>query len=427
MKKRNAIISFVFVLLLLGPVLMMGAMQVPHIALPEWLSPQSATYLLGGKSNTSISASLNYEGISSGNLQNTLEDKVEDCIPCKKTALLAPAALQRGAIEAANGVFQWETYPTFYGSKYVFIPRQDALARMSFASNDAQLERLEAFSRKLASFAQAYPETRFCLVLVDQSDISAANPTFRLVDGAWSCADYVAVMSGWAQGAPNLTVVAEPYENADQYYHNYYRSDHHWNGYGALKMYGRLAELYDLPSTEALEEYDTVLPGLEDVIENGSNTRYGLMMVNEPAQEPSLDLSDLVLEEGSPAPVLYDNVDELLTKGGTLEHNFYEAWYGYRGYNSFTSENGRPDNALIVCDSFGTALKYPLARAFARTDVTYGLHLDTKDVPSLAESIEAAQPSTVFFVARLDNYANCLTRFPFYLDRDAESEGGAAA
>lgn len=422
MKMRNAVISFVFALLLLGPLLAAGAMHIVHIALPEWLSPQSATYLLGGKSSTSILASLNYEGISSGYLQNTLEDKVEDCIPCKKTALLTSAALQRSAIEAANGVFRWETYPTFYGSKYVFISGQDALARMSFASNDAQLERLEAFSRKLASFVQAYPETRFCLILVDQSDISAANPTFRLVDGAWSCADYVSVMSDWTQGAQNLTVVAEPYDNTDLYYHDYYRSDHHWNGYGALKMYEKLAELYELPSTEALEEYDTVLPGLEDVIENGSNTRYGLMMVNEPAQEPSLDLSDLVLKEGSPAPVLYDNVDELLTKGGTLEHNIYEAWYGYRGYNSFVSENGRPDNALIVCDSFGTALKYPLARAFERTDVTYDLHLDSKNVPSLAESIEAAQPSTVFFVARLDNYANCLSRFPSYLDFGTESE-----
>lgn len=419
-KVRDAVVAMMFAIILLGPLLMMGATKILHMPMPEWLSPQGAVWLLGGHSNTSIRASLNYEGILSGRLQSTLEDKVEDYIPCKKTALLLPAALQAKVIEASSAIGRWSVYPTFYGSSYLFSSGDSALARMPLQPSPAFLEKLEDFARHLAEFVQRYPETDFCVVLADQSDIAAANPAFTLVPGAIPDACYADMLAAWTDKAPNLSIVTVPYEEAVSYYHDYYRSDHHWNGYGALRAYLAVAERYGLPVDEAREEYETDLPGLEGIVENGSNTRYGLFMVNEPAQEPCLDLSDLVLEQGEAAPVLDRDVAALLAKGASVEHNFYEAWYGYRGSQSFTSSSGGTANALLLCDSFGTAFKYPFARGFARTDVAYALHLDTKSVPTLAESLETAQPDMVVFVARLDNYANLLIRFPDYFATSGE-------
>lgn len=416
MRKWNFIVIVAFIAVLLGPIAMAGATGILHLSMPEWLSPSSAIWLQGGKSNSSIRGALNAEGISSGRLQNALEDKLEDYIPCKYTALLLPAELQRNAIVASNALSRWDCYPTYYGSNCIYIPSEKALSYRTFAPSDSLMGKLKEFADRLGRFAQAHADTNFCLVLADQSDISAVNPTRAFTPGVVSAEYYVSQLDEWLASAPNATVVTMSYEDEAAYYHDYYRSDHHWNGYGALKVYEKLAELYDLPLDGMVEEYDSAMLGLEGIVENGSYTRDGLMMVNEKAQEPALNLLGLTLESGVAGPVLDDSLADLLARGGAVEYNFYEAWYGYRGPGLFRSEVGKAENALLVCDSFGTALKYPLARAFARTDVAYDLHQDTKDASSLAEAIKETQPSTVFFVARLDNCANLLSRFPQYFD-----------
>lgn len=111
-------------------------------------------------------------------------------------------------------------------------------------------------------------------------------------------------------------------DSLDDYFANYYTTDHHWNGYGASETYNALA----FDSREGFKASSVInTSGLEI---NGSLARSGLDLLDEPVSEPLLDTSGMLADyvDGS-IPLLQQGEIGLKDESLPVEFNFYHEWY----------------------------------------------------------------------------------------------------
>lgn len=234
------------------------------------------------------------------------------------------------------------------------------------------------------------------------------------MDGAFDSNALEQMMAlGFKDRGYSVDTVLATYEDAVEYYQDFYRTDHHWNGYDAIKAYNEIPESYGLRKVEDAKP----LEGIKDIRMKGSNARVGLDMLNGPACEPALELSDLSVIDGyAPLILEEDGVTKLHEESYRAESNFYEAWYG--SWVNTVLENSASavnENALILCDSFGTAFRYLVACNFNKTYVDYDMHTGKENLTeTLSEIIEASECEVVFFVARPGNYISFIDRYPDY-------------
>ena len=80
-------------------------------------------------------------------MQAELETEVGNYIPCKGIAQLTNARLQRTAIALSSDLFRWDAYPTFYGSKYVYVPKDDVLLGLPGKATPGEIKNSKQGSR----------------------------------------------------------------------------------------------------------------------------------------------------------------------------------------------------------------------------------------------------------------------------------------
>lgn len=117
---QSVLFSGVLCLLLCGPICLL-AVQRAGISLPNWFTAEDATYLSGGAEKTDLFDRQGLREILGGGFREAAETEVGNYIPCKATALLANAALQRNAITLSNALYQWPCYPTSFGAECLCI------------------------------------------------------------------------------------------------------------------------------------------------------------------------------------------------------------------------------------------------------------------------------------------------------------------
>lgn len=416
LRLRNVIMSLAACAFFAGPALLFGAQKLDVVSVPDWLSTKDASYLSGGVVQADVLASATLEGFMNEDLQEALESEISNSIPMKASALLCNAAVQRFAIASSSAMFSWPIYPTYYGSSRLLDPVATALSRFPMHESDDLVKSVQKFARGVDAVASRYPDKRFCIVIADQSDFSNANPAFDLMDDLVDSQRLEALMREELDlGGGTVDTVLVAYDDAAKYYDDFYRTDHHWNGYGALEAYNAIPESYGF---QVIQD-PRPLEGISDILMNGSNARSGLDLLNQPAQEPVFDLGGISIASDVVPPVLdRDGVQRLQNEMLRAEFNFYETWYG--GWSDAILENEAPavaGNALIVCDSFGTAFRYLVAKNCEKTYVDYDLHADKEELfATLEDRIRESDCDVVFFVARPGNYIDFLNRWPGYFE-----------
>lgn len=418
MKTRNLVLIIIVCALMLAP----GSLWMlsrAHVELPGWLTAEDASYLSGGIEKSHLGKTISLSGFMSEKFQKALDTELDNNIPCRAEVLLGNAALQRGAISLSNALFQFEAYPTFYGSGTVYIPETDSLATMPTTNPKLRDKAVETVTG-IVSIANEHPEKNFYLVVADMSDTSLANPASRLVTGALHTNDFLAAMEKAAEGAPNVHITSIPYENPHEYYRNYYRSDHHWNGFGTLELYDSLADEAQLPYRPDIASMQSI--NFNGFPTNGSYARDGLTLINEPACEPQFDLSGLeVQNEEIPPIAMVDGVSNMEDRGLMAEFNFYTQWYGSSllTHQSPLLNTAAPSDkhATVIMDSYADSLHWLLAKNYRYLRCYRDIRAGSKGEESLVDRITEAEADDIYFVGSAVAYARIPSGFPNYFEK----------
>lgn len=421
MKLRSAIFSAIICLFLVGPTLLFLSQEGLKLDIPDWLSAKKATYLLGGESKAGLTKNLSIKGFATGKLQTSLETMVNNFTPVRYNVLLANAAAQRSAIEASNSLFGFDVYPTFYGSESAYLPDEDAICAYPTATKE-QIDNAAWAMEGLAEVAREYPQKNFYIVISDRSHLSAANPLHNLVSGALDTEDFLAAMEKGAADTPNIHFVCLTYDSLDEYYENYYRTDHHWNGYGTIATYNELSKTAGLPYTVENTPSTIDFPGL---MVNGSYARDGLQLLNNTITEPRFDVEGLEIKNKKLPPAAITDeaaaIDALESRGLNASFNFYSCWYGDTalGVKSPIAYADAPldRNCAVIADSYGSSLHFLIARNYQNTHFFRDIWNSEKGDDTLKGRIEAAgNADDIFFVGGANAYSRLKECFPHYFD-----------
>lgn len=174
LKIRNGIITVAMIAVLLGPTGAFVAQKL-QIELPSWATAADADLLRGNNAKRqALNIDRIFADLKDKTFQTTLETTIAEHTPFQAIALLDNAAIQRSFIVLSNALFDWECYPTFYGSNMVYAPRPDALFAMPLAIGDYGEDAAIAYANGLQTLANANPQIEF--------NVFVANK-FENVDG----------------------------------------------------------------------------------------------------------------------------------------------------------------------------------------------------------------------------------------------------
>lgn len=408
MNLQRAIISIIAVLVLVAPAALFCAQRIAYIDLPEWLTTEEATYLSGGVTEVNLSTEVTLEGFKTGALQSALEAEIGNYIPAKASLLLGNAALQRSAIAVSDGLFGWGCYPTFYGSSILYIPEYDFLTGLPIRDTEEARARLVEFSVGLARYAIEHSDKTFYVIIPGSAQLSTPLPPAELIRNPLDFETVEEVLSSEWEDIPNLSSSFTAYDDPVNFINDFYHTDGHWNGYGALRAYENLAvELTQLDTVTTKELID-------GPVFNGQSARQGLMVMNYPTVEPKLDTSSISVESGASGWLLSEDY-RLMFKDFPLEaeFNFYASWYGRDG-DAVILNDVRDDNVLLISDSFGDAFRWLLAQSFHRVSNYMDLRAGSQGGVTLQERISQSGADTIIFVAQPSDYLSFLERCPNY-------------
>ncbi len=372
---------------------------------PSWVIGLDPKWLSGGYDKADLLENLSLECFESEAFQASLETEISNNVPRKSDALLFSAGIQRQAIASSNVFFDWPCYPTFFGSSKVYIPDNNALGRVPYYDESAAWQSTEEFGKGLSDFASNYPEVSFTLFVADISECSLLNPAVKLSSSHFTTEDSLSILNETLAQNANVSIYSVLYDNLEDYYSNYYTTDHHWNGFGAM-------DAYNTSRPEPDDSFESVL-GLSSIKTNGSNSREGLMLLNEPAREPNLGITPMTIEGITPPfATLPDGARAIANKPEAAEFDFYHTWYGPSDKCRISSYgDGR---ALVVCDSFGSAMQWLIANDHESTLVLYDMHVQKNGDAHLVDTILSESIDHVYFISHAGGYAGFIGRFPYY-------------
>lgn len=405
---RNRVFCVVCLLFLFGPLLygVLGFLQ------PQVRSASlnvEVEYLTGEKVDARFAPPLSISDMASGKTQRYIEQYVGGCIPAKAMAMLASSSLQRGAITLSNAPMGFECYPTFYGSDVLYLPEHRALMRTPDAGNGVMKERIAEFCDGLESWVLQHPDVQVNLVLADISERSSLNPAAELVAADFFTSDVFELFKTRFESLDAVRLGYVPYASLDEYFSDYYSTDHHWNGFGAIRTLDSL-EAQRYGRSDASASIDSRVRG------NGSLSRSGLDLLNESLVEPLLATEDLTIRTDGYSVLLLASPEERWQANPlSIEFNFYHEWYGASANCVISNDrDANASNALVIGDSYSSAFQWLVARDNVSVSTYLDMHGAYKGSETLDDRLAAAGAKTVYFVGCMDAFSNLLQCYPNY-------------
>lgn len=403
MKSRNITFALVISCILSSPAVLWVFEHVDSIDIPSWLSIEDATYLSGGRTDANISAVASLGGFFESDLQKALEDEIGNYIPAKATALLTNAQLQRSAIAASNILFQWDCYPTFYGSNLAVVPSEGRLVELAQTTTKGLVKSIQDTAERLSAFSLSHPDVNLYVYLGPDSQNVSGSPTGSLMASPLSYNDIESMMMKkeeesafhWISGAVTY----------DEFLQNWYKTDHHWNIQGAFQAYQRIATALGFGD-------DLLNPSAEIVYEDpiffGSFARRGL------DEEHSDKITDYTFDNSQAFTVEISGqkaTDQSLAHAhdyaeGQWDINPYAnryAEYYHTDYPLIKITNNSEDakgELLIVGDSYSNSMERFLAAHYKTTYV-----IDPRHTPETLDDFLSTHKGIddVVFIMRSTN------------------------
>lgn len=408
MRIRNTILIVAFCMILIGPFSLWVIQSKMNIHLPDYLTSEEATFLSGGISDVTLKGKISINGFTDKDLQEALEEKVGNFIPAKAKALLTNAYLQRTAISTSNCLFNWDCYPTFYGSNNLVIPAQGSVSIMPDLEKET-IPKLSALCKRLKRFSKENPDMGFRLYIVDYAYTSNTNPAQKYLSHAATTQDVIKYLDNRLKDQENVEVLTDYSSDLDEFYKYFYRSDHHWNANGVFRAY---KTLFNNNENVRLLQKDGYVD-VDGPLFSGSYTRSGLYIVEDKPidfsyQFDEVDLAEDGIEENGSEHTAY------FESSKQRKHwEFYDLYY--EDFAKAT-DNKNKKNALVIADSFGRALLRPISLNYEKVYFYTYMHFADTNNARLQKLISKHDISDVIFVGHSPNYTTFASRHPHFFD-----------
>ena len=376
--------------------------RIANVPLPAWLQMEDRVLNLEGR-NVTEAPSLSVQTWMSGEFQTQAENLLSDTSPAHDSTLLANAALQRAAIASSAHLFGYTTYPTFYGSKMLYISEQDRIGKLPYKATDGFAEQLQNAAGVLNDFDRSHPELDVAVLCINDPYLSAYAPTADLVPNP---ADFAFVRENLLDPLdPSIAVAAHEIPDAKTVSERWYRSDHHWKTEDAYDAYCESIVAMD-PQAEPIVATRVVT--LEDVDFNGSYARRGLMQLSEPDHVTDIvyDASELHVKtpDAEGGMELLVHADQYAS--GDYPHgsfvNHYGSYFHYdKPYIEIENPSAPSEDSLLIV---GNSYTVPIERFFAE-NYQHVYHVEYRYYEGdIDAALAAYQPDRVLFVMAEHNY-----------------------
>ena len=370
-----------------------GAARI-GITVPVEMTAEPAQFLAGGAASADVRANLGFKAFSSKKFQDAVETEIGNYIPGKAVAIEANAAVQRTSIAASNTLFGWECYPTYFGSKRLYLPSADAVTYVPQTRNEGAFAQWRAFADGLKSVAERRPEKHFALYVIGGYNEPSFNPAYDLTSQPLRPVDCVDTLREALVGVPNVDVMTHNYTNAAEYYDDFFRTDHHWNIDGAFRAYGEIADVLGLEQVDKGGTWE-----IPDYWFTGATARWGVDLLRERVFDCGNSFSELVATRPDGTVLRGDDHDSFWDAPELgRQYRFYDAYYGNLGNCTITGGSG-DRSALLVGNSYVGAIQRPLATSYRSLTVNSQLHPSATVTATLEEQMAAADANDVIFVA----------------------------
>lgn len=398
MKLREVFFSAVICLFLIGPFVLYGVTKA-GIIVPVELTAEPARYLAGGATSADIGSNLNLASFVDKKLQGSIETEIENYIPGKATAVETNADMQRTIIAVSNILFSWNCYPTYFGSARLAFPQADAVTYLPRSRNESLESAWRAFAEGVSSVATKYPNKRFVLYVVGGYEEPSFDPAYDLTSSPMHPEDCATTLKEAVADAPNVSVLTLSYENAEDYYRDFFRTDHHWNINGAFRAYGVIAKELKLQSVDPGGTWE-----IPEYWFTGATARWGVDLLRERVFDCNNNFSELVAKRTDGTETRGDDHSDFWNSSANGKpYIFYDSYYDNLG--DCTIVGGVGDrSALLVGNSYRGAIQRPLASSYRSLTVNFQLHPSTPVTTTLEEQILAAGADDVIFVANPSGY-----------------------
>lgn len=348
--------------------------------------------------------------------RNSIERGFGEYVPYHDSLLLLSAGLQRQGIATANLSAGYDAYPTFYGSRCAYIPEQSAVTYIPETGDESFRPLLKEFAQGLASKAAEHPDLDFVLYFVQGKSTPASSPLYDYMSDIATPDEVVEILEGELEGVENVKLLTDGYATLDEYYEDYFRTDHHWNAKGAARAYNTIATemgwgVVDADSVRLIEGY-------EDFQQMGTNARIGLATVTEGVFDLDMDFSQLQITYAD-GKTLDGNDHTRFTKykGEDKRYVFHSRYFNSPNQTGHfvNTADGAAGKTLLISDSYGGAISKLLATQCEVLDRTNDLYNESKG-RKFEESLAVDDYDTVVLVAHASDFTTLMENSPEFFE-----------
>lgn len=384
---------------MIGPLLLFTCQGVLNLKLPSWLTSEDAALLEGNRDKTQITEVLSIKDIIEGKFQSALEQEITGYIPARASAIVENAKIQRSFISTSNMLFQWDCYPTFFSSERIYIPAFNAVSYIPSKILQSLKPNWSLFASGIKSVAEYYPNKHFVLYVVQGYGETSWNPAYELISYPFSTSLCQETMSEVLKDTENVSILTKAYYDGEEFYDNFFTTDHHWNIRGAWNACDQICTELEIkpPRQSSYKE-------IESLKYTGATARYGLDLIEETIFD-STNTFDTLNMETSNGTVINCSDHNSFWKLPPLRqrYTFYDSYYDAIGEGTITGGIGN-QTGLLIGNSFKGAIQRPLALAFKSLITRADLHPSRDIEETLQELIESSNVDDIIFVANPGNY-----------------------
>lgn len=356
-------------------------------------------------------AELNAETVLGGEFQKSLDASLADHIPARDKVVLYNAGLQRASVAFSAGLFGFDVFPTFFGSRYYVVPRDNLIVdRAEELPTDT--DALDAWVNTLNGVAKKYPDIRFVYDCIARHDQSEANPTYQYysdrLNPAWVQENIVGKLD------PHMNAFIDSVESYDEIVEKWFDADPHWTLERALESYDKIADRLSLTTYS----FENPVKAIDSWYGGYAKSGLDLDVASELDDLP-IDFSQLhfyrLPEEGG-AEIEVGARDEVLAGDALSAADVESMYYVYYGGGQMEVKNDGPSNgrrALIVTDS----LSYCLTRFIAANydDSFFILPGNDHFGDSFESYIERYAPDDVIVMTHASKYLSIAEYSPEFI------------
>ena len=338
--------------------------------------------------------------------QENTDQYLADLTPCRDGVVLCNASLQRAFIRLSAQLFGYEAYPTFYGSSRVYDTELDSVLPIPPAPSKGRVRQCTRLAEEINGFSEANPDLMTVFCLVGSMEFAPFDPLRDLMsrgEGNMSMVDDLLASLREEVVTVNLEIRDE-----SDYLKKYYKTDHHWNIFGAYEGYATVM------AAISPDEEPVSITGTRswDVPFYGTYARVGLFQppTADVIEDIEYDPSNLSVSVNGKASTLEDVLHVEQYNSGRYSSSVFKNRYGeyFHGdgshaYIRFDNEDITGDESLlIVGDSYTNSIERLFAEHF-KTVHCIDLRYFDGTVQSVVEENDV---DVVLFMESLGNYTN---------------------